>query len=104
MTLYFYFYCMTIYFSPFQTRHTLYLIIAEIGREIQLHVSYLAEVYELQQRIFAYVKQFPTISRISQDTQAGTFRENHIQGFHLEHATAIKSDNGIPSSEQIVMV
>ena len=71
------------------------LLQERIGREIQLLVSYRAEVYELQQRIFAYVEQLPTISRISQDTQARTFRENHIKGFHLEHATAIKSDNGI---------
>ena len=71
------------------------LLQERIGREIQLLVSCLAEVYELQQRIFAYVEPLPTISRISQDTQARTFRENHIKGFHLEHATAIKSDNGI---------
>jgi len=55
------------------------LLQERIGREIQLLVSYRAEVYELQQRIFAYVEQLPTISRISQDTQARTFCENHIK-------------------------
>ena len=66
-----------------------------ISREIQLLVSYLVEVDELQQRIFAYIEFLLAIPRIAQDTQVRTFRENHIQGFHLEHATSIKSDNGI---------
>ncbi len=78
-------------FSPFDMQ----LLQERIGREIQLLVSYLMEVDELQQRILAHIKFFLTIPRISQDAQARTFRENHIQGLHLEHATAIKSDNGI---------
>ena len=58
-------------------------------------VSYLVEVDELQQGILAHVEFLLAIPRIAQDTQVRTFRENHIKGFHLEHATSIKSDNGI---------
>ena len=71
------------------------LLQERIGREIQLLVSYLVEVDELQQRILAHVEFLLAIPRIAQDTQVRTFRENHIKGFHLEHATSIKSDNGI---------
>ncbi|PKD78450.1 hypothetical protein CWS33_30220, partial [Escherichia coli] len=45
-----------------------------IGREIQLLVSYLVEVDELQQRILAHVEFLLAIPRIAQDTQVRTFR------------------------------
>ena len=44
------------------------LLQERIGREIQLLVSYLVEVDELQQRILAHVEFLLAIPRISQDT------------------------------------